>query len=165
MGIDTGWLLVAAKNTQQLLDAAEEGLMDADVLADTMDSLDGEYEDKYEGYARVMAQLKADAAASRLEAARLSERAHVLEHNRKAMIKRLAESMDSRGLKHVKTNLFSLTLRNTPPRLVIDDKDQLPEDSRIYTWIPNNDLIKTAITSGSQIPGAHLEQGQTVMIK
>lgn len=153
--------------TQELLDKAEDGLLDPETLADTMDSLEGEYEEKFDGYGKVIAQLKADAEAAMAESKRLAERAHVLQNNRKQMLLRLQNSMEKRSQRRVKAKLFTFSIRNNPVKLVIDDQDNLPKDfmDHIDKWEPNNPRIKDALKQNIAVSGAHLEQGQSLVVK
>lgn len=153
--------------TQELLDKAEDGLLDPETLADTMDSLTGEYEEKFDGYGKVMAQLKADAEAAAEESKRLADRARTLQNNRKQMLLRLQHSMEQRGERRVKAKLFTFTLRNNPVKLVIDDEDTLPMEFKdhIDKWEANNSRIKDALKQDIEVAGAHLEKGQSLMVK
>ena len=57
-----------------LLELAEDGTTDPEVLADTMDSIVDAINDKAEGYAQVIRQIKADIEANKKERDRFEAR-------------------------------------------------------------------------------------------
>lgn len=57
---------------QALLELAEDPDVDPEVLADTMDGLDGDIEEKADGYAKVIKSLEAQAAGVKTELDRLN---------------------------------------------------------------------------------------------
>ena len=58
----------------QLLEMAEDPDVDLQTIADTMEAIGGEIEDKADGYARVMKQIEANAAGIKAEIGRLTAR-------------------------------------------------------------------------------------------
>ena len=70
---------------QQLLDMVESGDVDPQTLTDTMEAVEGEIEDKLEGYACIIKQMEADVAGLKTEEDRISSRRKSLESNIKRM--------------------------------------------------------------------------------
>ena len=67
---------------QSMMDDPE---LDEQVLKDTMEAVEGEFEYKADGYAKVMKNMMTDVEALREEAKRMTERATSIENNIKRM--------------------------------------------------------------------------------
>ena len=150
----------------QLLDMLEDPDMDEQTILDTLEGVGGELEEKADGYARVMRQMDADAAAIRAEEERLHNRRKSLE-NRSAWLKeRLQNVMEITGKKKFKTELFSFSIQKNPPRVVITDESRIGHDFKI-PQPPKIDTkaIKDALNEGFCFDWAHLEQSESLRIR
>jgi len=151
---------------RRLLELLEDPDMDPEVLRDTMEGLDGEFEAKAENYAKVMTEASAMAAGAKAEGERLIKRAKSLEENVKRMRGTLQGAMELTGKTKFKTNLFSFYIQKNPPALKIDNpaaipkKFLIPQDPEI-----DSGAIKQAIKDGDQFDWCHLEQGQSLRIR
>lgn len=153
---------------RQLLEMAEDPDVDPQTLADTMESIEAEIEDKADGYARVMKSMEADEEALAKEIKRLQERKSHLETTRKNMKERLKQAMEATGKTKFKTELFSFGIQNNAPSVVIDVEDvfKIPDDFLKYKDPePDKNLIKQAINNGQKLDFAHLEQTQSLRIR
>jgi len=153
----------------QLLEWAEDPELDPEVLEDTLEGLTGEIEIKADGYAKVIAQLKADAAALKAEIDRLTERKRKAEDSVERLTKSLGTAMILMDKRKFKTDLFSFTIQKNPPAVVIDEQyiENIPEDYLIYQD-PKIDKarIKADLKAGRNLDGiAHLEQTEGLRIK
>lgn len=152
-----------------LLELAEDPEVDPETLADTFEALGGEIEYKADGYARVMKQLEADAAALKAEEKRLCVRRTVCENNIKRMKQALQSAMEATGKTKFKTELFSFGIQKNPARLVIDreDTNHAPAEYIVIqapTW--NKEALKAALKAGKDVDGiAHLEQTESLRIR
>lgn len=149
-----------------LKDMGEDPNIDPLVLKDTMEAVEGEFEDKAEAYAKVMTELTAEAEAIKQEITRLMVKKNALEANVKRMKNILKNSMKTTGKVKFKTNLFSFYVKKNPPTLVIDSAKDIP----LNFFIPQDPVIDTAgikedLKNGAKYDFAHLEQGDTVIIK
>jgi len=68
--------------------------------------------------------------------------------------------MDRANLKKIEAPEFTISCRPTPPSLLVDEEDRIPE---MY-WVPQSPkldrrCIKEAIKNGENIPGAILSNG------
>jgi len=141
------------------------GEVDQEVIDDTLESIEGEIEDKAEGYGRVIAQLNADADALAAEIRRLQAKKKAAENAVDRMKHRLQESMDAIGTKTIQTRLFKFRIQKNPPKVVIDHPEAVPE---VYL-IPQDPKVDTkgiseALKRGDTIAWAHLEQGESLRI-
>lgn len=152
-----------------LLELAEDPEVDPETLSDTLEALGGEIEDKADGYAKVMKQLEADAAALKYEEKRLSTRRTVCENNMKRMKEVLQNAMVAVGKPKFKTELFSFNVQKNPAAVVIDEQyiENIPEEYLI-PQDPKIDRakIKEDLKAGKDLEGlAHLEQSESLRIR
>lgn len=66
-----------------------------------------------------------------------------------------------------KSALTTVFVRRNNPSVIIDDEDALPKEfmREVLVVTPNKSEIKEVIDRGIKVPGAHLEQSRSVMIK
>jgi len=154
-------------NFKSLLLMAEDPDIDPNAIADTMEAIEGELEDKAEGYAMVMRQLTADADAIQTEIDRLTARKKTINANIDRMKAALFNSMKTTGKTKFKTKLFNFSIRKNPAAVVIDDPAAVPTEF----LVPQEPKIdKKGIKSMLQLLGgpskwAHLEQSESLSIK
>ena len=150
----------------QLLEMAQEPDIDEQCLKDTMEAIEGELEDKAEGYAKIMKQLEAEAAAIDAEVKRLNERKSSLKNNADRMKKALQAAMEATGKTKFKTTLFSFGIQNNPPALVLAEGAAIPEQYLIPQEPKvDNAAIKAALKDGQQFDFASLKVSQSLRIR
>jgi len=149
-----------------LLDMASDPDVDPEVLRDTMEGIEGQIEDKADGYAMVMKELEAQEAAIKTEVDRLNARRLAISNNIHHMKLRLQETMMATGKTKFKTTLFSFNIAKNPPSLVIDKPEEIPEEYLI-PQAPKVDTagIKAAIKAGAAFDFAHTEQSEGLRIR
>lgn len=153
----------------ELLEMAEMDDADPEVIEMTMDGIDGDFEFKADGYAKVLAEINANVDGLKKEIARLTNRKRTLEASADRMKKHLQDAMTVTGKKKFKTDLFSFAIKKNPPSLVMDT-DSL-EDIPPYWLIQkepevNKAAIKEALKNGEDVGGiAHLAQGESLVIR
>lgn len=149
-----------------LLDMAEDPDIDPQAFADTLEALGGELEMKADGYARVMKELEGRAATMRFESKRLENGYKTIERNIDRMKHALQDSMIATDKRKFKTDLFSFSIRKNPASVVIDRETSIPPEFLI-PQDPKIDkkAIKAAIDRGDDITFAHLEQGESLIIR
>ena len=152
-----------------LLELAEDPDIDEQAFMDTLEGIEGALEDKAEGYAKVMRQLEADAAACDAESKRLKNKSKTIDNNIKRMKQALQFAMQATGKTKFKTALFSFYIQKNPASVVIDEQyiENIPErflvrkDPEI-----NRKAIRDAIDAGEDLEGlAHLESTESLRIK
>ena len=149
-----------------LLEMAEDPDIDPQAFADTLEALSGELEMKADGYARVMKELEGRAATMRFESKRLENGYKTIERNIDRMKHALQDSMVATDKRKFKTDLFSFSIRKNPASVVIDRETSIPPEFLI-PQDPKIDkkAIKAAIDRGDDITFAHLEQGESLIIR
>ena len=153
----------------ELLEMAEDPDTDPQALADTMEALNMDLEDKADGYAKVIRQLEADAAACDAESKRLRAKKTAMENGVKRMKQALQTSMELTGKRKFKTALFSFGIQKDPASLVIDEDyiENIPPRYLIYQDpVIDRQKLKADLTAGMELDGiAHLEQTEGVRIR
>ena len=152
-----------------LLEMAEDDSVDPQAIADTMEAMDGEFESKADGYARVIRQLEADVKAIKAEEDRLSNRRHAIDNNIKTIKARLQYAMELTGKVKFKTELFSFGIQKNPPTVVLDEQyiENIPEEYLVYSEpTVNKKQMIIDIRAGKDLEGiAHLEQSESLRIR
>lgn len=151
---------------QELLSMALDPDIDEEALADTLEGIEGEIEDKADGYAKVMRNLEADASAIKAEIARLTERKKHIEANVDRMKRSLETAMRLTGKTKFKTSLFSFNIAKNPASLKIDNPDRVP-DEFLIPQEPKIDsaAIKKELKEGVVYDWCHLEQSESLRIR
>jgi hypothetical protein len=143
--------------------------LDPVTLADTLESLGGDLEEKSKNTAFVVRNL--EAAADQIDAAveEMGRRAAALRKNADRVREYIMSNMIFAGVKKLETPYFVITVRDNPPKVVVTDEQTIPPQFFVAPPPPPAKLDKKAIAAalkgGEQVPGAHLERGQSVQIK
>ena len=139
--------------------------IDDETKLDTLEAIDWttDYENKVEGYVKVIKSLEADIEARKNEKKRLdglnkSDQSKI--DNLKAA---LAVSMTETGQTRVDTTLFKVGFRKS--KAVVVDEDKLPKKYQIVSYKPDKKEIKKLLESGATIRGAHIEERSNLSIR
>lgn len=116
---------------QELLDLAESGDVDPQTIADTMEALEGEIEEKIEAYGCVIKQMEADALGLKTEEDRMSARRKSIENNIKYMKTAVQDTMLATGKTKIKTKLFTFNVQDNPVSVNWLDEELIPDMFRI----------------------------------
>lgn len=152
-----------------LMEMAEDPETDPQTLADTMDAITGEIEDKADSYVVIINSLKSDADVLDAEIKRLTARKAAMLANAERMKSRLMTAMIMAGREKIKTARYTLGIQKTTPSVVLDtdDLEKIPAEYLIKQE-PKIDKrgIMAALKGGKDMPGvAHLEQGVALRIR
>lgn len=150
----------------QLLAAAEEGDIDPQVLADTLEGVESEFEAKADGYARVRASIKAEIDGIDKEIERLNAMKKTRKNNLDRIDTALETAMIKTGKTKFKTQLFSFGIQKNPPKTEILDEENIPAEF----WIVQAPTIdKTAVKDYLKANGdqkwARLVQTESLRIR
>lgn len=139
---------------------------DPKMVADTLEGLEGTLEAKATNVAAFFQNLEVTVNAIREAEKRMAQRRKSIEKRVESLRQYLQYNMEACGITKIESPLFSISLRKSPPSVVIDDEQSLPPDyvEQVVTTKPNKLLIKQAITDGFDVPGARLEQGSYLKI-
>ena len=151
-----------------LQDLLENELEDEQMLLDTLEGVQWEYEFKLEQYAKVVRNLEADAEALKNEAARLTNRRRVIENNVDRLKRIMFDSMKATGTNKIKGNILSVAIQKNGGKLpvVVDvDTSELPDDLVKVTEAPDLDAIRKALDTGDCEYAHYGERGESLRIK
>ena len=114
--------------------ALQEMMMDPDIdqemIQDTLEAMDGDYEEKLENYGKIITNLSVLATGIDEEEKRLKAKKKTINNQIDRLKKNIKESMIALDKKKIKTELYSYTIRDGVPSVVIDDTDKVPTEFR-----------------------------------
>lgn len=150
--------------TEQYQRALAE-LSDADlpeeVVADTLESLEGELIQKGQAVAAFALNLGAEIEAIKAVEKRISDRRKALENRAERMRLYLKTNMEKAGITEIKAidGSFTAKLAKGRPAVIVDDESLIPDDSEYVRWTRSVDktAIAAAIKNGVEVLGAHIE--------
>ena len=148
----------------ELLNMAED--VDAETLADTLEAIGGEIEDKADNYAKVIRTLEGDVQSVKSEIDRLTAKKQTMENNVRKIKESLQASMMATGKTKFKTQLFSFGIQKNPASVQLKEGAEVP--SQFYKQ-PEPVLDKTALKNYLKENGAQdyaeLVQTESLRIK
>jgi hypothetical protein len=151
---------------QRLYEMAEECELELEDLQDTLESLDGEFEDKAVGYAMIMKEFDGQIDIIKKEVDRLKAKEQSLKKNKDRMKKALEEAMIETKNEKFKTDLFSFNIQNNPPTIELDTDYEIPDEYYIpqEPKLDKKTLIKD-VKAGKEFKGVSLVQGRSLRIR
>ena len=150
----------------EILSMLEDPDADEEIIRDTLESLQGDIEDKAEGYGMVIAQLNAEAEMLMVESVRLSKRAKTALNNADRLKRRLQAALTEMELKKLKTNHFNFSIRKNAASVVIIPDTEIP-DEYLVKQDPKVDKgkVKEALKAGKDLPFAKLEATESLIMR
>ena len=146
--------------------AMDTGEEEAQALADTLEAVGGQIEDKAENYAKIIYTLNSTADEIDAEIKRLQARKTAIRNNAERIKRNLENVMIATGKEKFKTALFSFGIQNNPAKLVIDDESRVPAAYLIAQPAKiDNAAIKELLKAGNDVDYAHLEQSRSLRIR
>ena len=150
----------------ELQEMMEDDVSD-DALRDSMESIEGLYEDKIDGYAAVIRTLEAEATAYKDEADRMANKAKVIHNNIARMKKAMQESMMQTGIRKIKGKRFTVAIQKNggkaPFVLTWDNPNTLPDE--LVERKPNIEAIREFTEKNGETYGYFAERGESLRIK
>ncbi|WP_270235261.1 siphovirus Gp157 family protein [Lacticaseibacillus suilingensis] len=144
---------------------AEDGTVDPALIADTMDSIEGDFEDKAVGYVKVYKSIDADVKEIDAEIKRLQERKASFKNNASTIKQRLVQAMVETGNERIKTPLFSIYTIHTTSVEAPEDPNKLPPEFIKTTLAVNKIDLKKALQSGRDVPNARLVENVSLGVR
>lgn len=148
-----------------------EDSVEDEVLTDTLEAVQGEYEIKLEAYCKVIKNLEADMEALKNEAKRLTDKRKVLENNVDRLKKAMFDSMKATNTPKVKGQIFTVAIQKNGGKLPVimadgTTMDHLPDQLVVVTEKPNLEAIRELLEAGLTVEGFTLgERGESLRIK
>jgi hypothetical protein len=138
----------------------------AEVVADTLEGMAGELEDKARAIGFLIRSIEAEADAEKQWAANAAAHAKALQNRADSMREWLAGAMLSCGLERVESPGIRLSFRKSES-VAITDAVLIPADlfAAPKTPEPDKTAIKAAIKAGRVVSGAEIVTKQSLQIK
>jgi hypothetical protein len=156
---------------KMLLEALEDGDLELEDIADTVESLELEMADKVEQCCFVLRNMEAEMKACEEEEKRFKERKQVLANKIERFKGYILTSMQAAEMSKIDAGRFKVSRRNAggkAPVKVLCDPRELPEEflTVTTTYTPNKDAMLQFLESGNQSEQFFLgERSQYIMIK
>ncbi|MDO9345076.1 MAG: siphovirus Gp157 family protein [Pseudomonas sp.] len=149
------------KELAALAETADEDL--AVALRDTMEGIEGEFQEKGKAIAMITLNIDGDLEAIQSQIDRLTERKRIITNRKESLKEYLRTNMDAAGITKITHPLFTITCGKGKPIVVIDDEKAIPDDfvNVKVTSAPDKAAIAKALKDGQEVPGAHSEIGKS----
>lgn len=145
--------------------AEMEGI-DEETKLDTLESIDWteQFEEKVENTVKVIKNKEADVDQLKEEIDRLTKRKKSIENDITRLKTGLQGAFEITGHDKIKTLLFTVSLANNQPSVVVDE-DLLPKKYFIQTLKPDKPAIKELLKAGKKVKGAMLQESRSLRIR
>lgn len=148
----------------------DNGEIDEDIWRDTLESLDGELEEKLDAMEYVMESYENDLAVLQKEEERLKEvvkNKKATENRIKSLKGFMAYFMEQSGKKKVATGNHIYSIRSL--KASVETNDDLPDEYIVeHTKVerkPDKNRLYKELKAGAEIPGAWLKPNRKAVIK
>ena len=149
----------------QLREMAGDPDISPEALRDTMEAINGELEDKADGYAKVIRELEAEEAGLDTEIKRLQARKSAVSGNKGRIKDALESAMRETGKLKFKTALFSFGIQKNPPSVAILSEN-IPLDYLVVPEPqPDKKRILAELKAGASFDWAELRQTESLRIR
>lgn len=144
---------------KELLALASDPEMPGDAIQNTLEAIEGEFNDKAVRIVEVINSVGSDIAAIDAEIERLQARKKVIQNKDKSIRDYLRSNMEACQIKKITCPLFTITLAAGRDVVVIDNESDLPDEYITVktSTAPDKKALLEALKSGD-VPGAHLEK-------
>lgn len=139
--------------------------VDEQAIQDTLESIEGEIEDKALNYGKLIRNLETNNEGLTSEIKRLQQRKKSNEN----FIRRLKESlefnMQQTGIKRIDAGLFKFAIQKNPPSVEIHSEDFIPKEFyKVERTVSKKDLLDY-LKSGKEIRGVELTQREGLRLR
>lgn len=152
---------IAEKHNTALLAMADIDGLDESVINDTMEALEGEFNDKALSVAGFFQNIEAEIKAMRDAEKRIAERRKAKEASVNRLKGYLKMEMLRTGITKIECPQFVINLRNNPESVEIIDENLIPAEFKRISY----EIDKVAIKKAGYCPGAEIVKKQTLVIK
>lgn len=151
------------KSIEDLL--ADENIPQEDIN-NALVSVEGEIKTKGANIIAIIKNWEATAAAAKAEAQRIRNLAKVYENRIKRLKEATIYAMGAIDIKKIESERGTLTVKDNPESLIIDDLGKIPDKYKIITYDVDKALIKSDLKHGIEVLGARLSrEGKNLTIR
>lgn len=167
-----GTLFEITERYQQLLAFAEDGEIDDEVFAETLQGIEDELEMKSENYVRVIKELEirkgaisGEIAVIEKEVERRKNLIDSIDRHITKMKENLCDSMVATGKEKFKTEHFSLWTQESASVVITDEANVSMEYFTVPEPKVSKEKIKKDLQKGIELPFARLDKKKTLRFK
>jgi hypothetical protein len=144
-----------------------EESFNADLIADTLESIELDFDDKVIQTACVIKRMQAEAEAIKAAIAPMLARQKAIENRVDGIKEYLLHNMQFAGIKQVKSPWLIVNVQASPKALNVFDGSKIPRRFKheIVSIEIDTALIKSLITAGTPVDGCEVVQGSHLRIK
>ena len=153
---------------RQLLQLVEDGEMTEQEIADTLEGVQLEFNEKAEQIGYLLKNLEPFEGGIDAEIKRLQAKKKAIQNRGDSIREYLRINMEACGIKKIECPAFAITLRKPQPKAEVENEQALPDDYVTVktSFAPDKRAILADLKAGKQIPGAKLQMGtSSVLIK
>lgn len=164
-------LYEVSNQLQALEQLGESDDLPAEVIASTLEALEGDFETKAVQVAKFILALEANADAVGEAALRMHQRSERIAKRAASIAAYLQFHMQAIGTKRIETPELVIARKNNPPAVKIAAEQEIPDEYWVQPMPepPPRRLDKAAIAkalkAGKDVPGAYLEAAEKLEIK
>lgn len=142
---------------------AEESDDMAQAVADTMESIEGDFQSKSLSLVSVMLNMDGDLSGIKDAIERLTKRKKSIENSQASMKAYLKTNMEATGINKISCPLFTITLAKGRDIVNIDDIEKIPTDYIEYktTSNPMKRELLAALKEGEKIDGVSVVKSES----
>lgn len=165
---------IADNYLQALEDLAELEDLPAEVIADTLEALQGNFEHKAISVGAYIRTLEAEASAIEQVRRSMEQRQKALERHTERLRDYLRLQMERTGLRRIKVPpertkapCIILRLQANPPSVVVEDEERVPARYKCTETVTKllRSEIARALKAGEDVAGARLERTSRLVIQ
>lgn len=144
-----------------------ENDLPAEVIADTLEGLQGSLEDKAVNLAKFFRNLEAMAGAIKEAEDRMARRRRAIESRVKWLKDYLRQNMVTCGIQKIESPWFVLAIQKNPAAVDVFDEAAVPAEFKEEVVSVRLDKagIKRALEAGQTVPGAALMPGSRLSVR
>jgi len=157
-------LLDIADEFQKLYELASES-DDIETLNSLYQEIEAKLEEKADNTRLILSKLDSDIEFLNKEIKRLQERKKMIERNKESLKTLLSIALKLSGVEKLKTKKATFYFAPTPPRVVINDENLIPDEFKLIKTEIDKQKLKEALKNGLEIKGTTLEQNETLRIR
>jgi hypothetical protein len=154
---------------QSLNALADSDDIPADVIRDTLESVNAEWDDKAEAVAQLILNLESSALSIEAAAEAQAERARRLAARADQLRAYLLFQMQATGRPKLERDAITIAVLNNPQKVVIDNQADVPAAFMVQKPppppAPDRIAIGKAFKAGESVAGCHVEVNQRLEIK
>lgn len=149
-------------------DKLHDADLDEQTIADTLESIGGDLQDKAVNVAKFFRNMESMADQIKHAESQMAERRKAIEKRAASLKAYLKDNMERAGITKIECPFFVVSIAQNPASVQIDDESLIPDDYMREipaTFAPDKKLMKSAMDEGYTIPGARLTHGTSLRIK